>query len=162
MVKRADFDEHFVWGVAASAFQTEGSANADGKGLSIWDEFSRKKGKIFRGHAADVSSDFYNQYTLDIALMKSMHINNFRFSISWSRIFPTGTGEVNTRGVEFYDRVIDLCLELGIRPWVTLYHWDLPLALQQKNGWVNRDIVDYFPIMLHFVLITLEIGLNTG
>ncbi|MFA6945051.1 MAG: GH1 family beta-glucosidase [Pedobacter sp.] len=152
MVKRADFDEDFVWGVAASAFQTEGAVDTDGKGLSIWDEFSRKKGKIFKGHAADISSDFYNQYTRDIALMKSMHINNFRFSFSWSRIFPNGTGEVNAKGVDFYDRVIDLCLELGVRPWVTLYHWDLPLALQQKMGWVNRDIVDYFSDYVAFCI----------
>ncbi|MDP3466904.1 MAG: GH1 family beta-glucosidase [Daejeonella sp.] len=144
MVKRADFDKDFVWGVAASAFQTEGAAEADGKGLSIWDEFSRKKGKIYKGHSAGISCDFYNQYTPDLALMKSMHINNFRFSFSWSRIFPNGAGKVNEKGVDFYDRVIDLCLELGIKPWVTLYHWDLPLALQQKMGWVNRDIVDYF------------------
>lgn len=144
MVRRSDFDEDFVWGVAASAFQTEGSPLADGKGLSIWDEFSKKKGTIFQGHTADISSDFYNLYTRDIALMKSMHIENFRFSFSWSRIFPTGTGSVNPQGADFYDRVIDLCLELGIRPWVTLYHWDLPLALEQKKGWINRDIVDHF------------------
>ncbi len=152
MVKRADFEKDFVWGVAASAFQTEGAVQADGKGLSIWDEFSRKKGKIFKGHVADISSDFYNQYTRDIALMKSMHITNFRFSFSWSRIFPKGAGEVNAKGVDFYDRVIDLCLELGIRPWVTLYHWDLPLALQQKQGWVNRDIVDYFSDYVTFCI----------
>jgi len=144
MVRRSDFGEDFVWGVATSAFQTEGSPLADGKGLSIWDDFSKKKGKIFQGHAADISSDFYNLYTRDIALMKLMHIENFRFSFSWSRIFPDGAGPVNPKGADFYDRVIDLCLELGIRPWVTLYHWDLPLALEQKKGWVNRDIVDYF------------------
>jgi len=152
MVKRADFEKDFVWGVAASAFQTEGAVEADGKGLSIWDEFSRRKGKIYKGHSADTSSDFYNQYTRDIALMKSMHINNFRFSFSWSRIFPAGTGEVNAKGVDFYDRVIDLCLEMGIRPWVTLYHWDLPLALQQKGGWANRDIVDYFSDYVAFCI----------
>jgi beta-glucosidase len=152
MVRRADFDNDFVWGVAASAFQTEGAVEVDGKGPSIWDEFSRKKGKIFENHSADISCDFYNQYTKDIALMKSMHINNFRFSISWSRIFPSGIGEVNTRGVDFYDRIIDLCLELGITPWLTLYHWDLPLALQQKKGWANRDIVDYFSEYVAFCI----------
>ncbi len=152
MVKSTDFDKDFVWGVAASAFQTEGAFDTDGKGLSIWDEFSRKKGKIFKGHVADISSDFYNHYTRDIALMKSMHINHFRFSFSWSRIFPNGIGEVNTKGVAFYDRLIELCLELGIKPWVTLYHWDLPLALQQKMGWVNRDIVDYFSEYVAFCI----------
>jgi beta-glucosidase len=152
MVKSTDFDKDFVWGVAASAFQTEGAVETDGKGLSIWDDFVRKKGKIFKGHAADISSDFYNQYARDIALMKSMHINNFRFSFSWSRIFPNGIGEVNAKGVAFYDCVIDLCLELGIKPWVTLYHWDLPLALQHKMGWVNRDIVDYFSEYVAFCI----------
>jgi len=152
MVSRADFEKDFVWGVAASAFQTEGAVEVDGKGLSIWDEFSRKKGKIFKNHSADLSCDFYNQYTRDIALMKSMHINNFRFSISWSRIFPNGIGETNAKGVDFYDRIIDLCLELGITPWVTLYHWDLPLALQQKKGWANRDIVDYFSEYVAFCI----------
>lgn len=144
MIRRSDFGKDFVWGVATSAFQTEGSPLADGKGLSIWDEFSKRRGKIFQGHSADTTSDFYNLYTRDIALMKLMHIENFRFSFSWSRIFPDGAGSVNPKGADFYDRVIDLCLELGIRPWVTLYHWDLPLALEQKKGWVNRDIVDYF------------------
>jgi beta-glucosidase len=152
MIKRADFERDFVWGVASSAFQTEGAVEVDGKGLSIWDEFSRKKGKIFKGHTADISCDFYNQYTRDIALMKSMNIDNFRFSLSWPRIFPNGTGEINNKGVDFYDRVVDLCLELGIRPWVTLYHWDLPLALQQKMGWVNRDIVDYFSEYVTFCI----------
>lgn len=144
MFRRADFGDNFVWGVAASAFQTEGSPIADGKGLSIWDEFSSRKGKIFKNHSAEISCDFYNQYTSDIALIKAMHIENFRFSLSWSRIFPEGAGPINLKGADFYDRIIDLCLELGIRPWVTLYHWDLPLALQHKKGWVNRDIVDHF------------------
>lgn len=144
MLKRADFGTDFVWGVATSAFQTEGAVESDGKGLSIWDEFSRKKGNIYKGHVADLSCDFYNQYQGDILLMKSMSIPNFRFSFSWPRIFSNGTNEINRKGVEFYDRVVDLCLESGIKPWVTLYHWDLPLALQQKKGWVNRDIIDYF------------------
>ena len=152
IINKSDFGEQFVWGVAASAFQTEGSCITDGKGPSIWDEFSKKRGKIFKGHSADVSCDFYNHYTRDIALMKSMHINNFRFSFSWSRIFPHGAGELNSNGVAFYDRVIDLCLEFGISPWVTLYHWDLPLALQQKNGWANREIVDHFSDYVSFCI----------
>jgi len=149
---KSDFGEQFVWGVAASAFQTEGSIDSDGKGPSIWDEFSKKKGKIFKGQSADVSCDFYNHYTGDIALMRSMNINNFRFSFSWSRIFPKGDEELNSNGVAFYDRVIDLCLELGITPWVTLYHWDLPQALQQKNGWANREILDHFSDYVSFCI----------
>ncbi|WP_395808546.1 GH1 family beta-glucosidase [Daejeonella sp.] len=152
IINKSDFGDQFVWGVAASAFQTEGSINSDGKGSSIWDEFSKKKGKIFKGHSADVSCDFYNHYTGDIALMKSMHINNFRFSLSWSRIFPNGSGQLNSNGVAFYDRVINLCLEFGITPWVTIYHWDLPQALQQKNGWANREIVNHFSEYVSFCI----------
>ena len=114
--------------------------------------FRKKKGKIFKGHSADVTCDFYNHYTGDIALMKSMHINNFRFSLSWSRIFPNGSGQLNSNGVAFYDRVINLCLEFGITPWVTIYHWDLPEALQQKNGWANREIVDHFSEYVSFCI----------
>ena len=149
---KSDFGDKFVWGVAASAFQTEGSSSSDGKGPSIWDEFSQRKGKIFKGHTAHISCDFYVQYAKDIALMKSMNIKNFRFSFSWSRIFPKGDQELNRPGVEFYDRLIDLCLESGITPWVTLYHWDLPQALQQKNGWANREIVDHFSDYVSFCI----------
>jgi beta-glucosidase len=151
-INKSDFGDKFVWGVAASAFQTEGSCYEDGKGPSIWDEFAKKKGKIFKGHSANVSCDFYNQYTRDIALMKSMNISNFRFSFSWSRIFPKGDTELNLQGLAFYDRVIDLCLEFGIEPWVTLYHWDLPLTLQQKGGWANREIVSHFSDYVSFCI----------
>jgi beta-glucosidase len=141
---RKMFGESFLWGVTTAAFQTEGAYNADGKGESIWDRFSHIPGKIKDNSNADVACNFYNLYQEDIDLLKSLHFGNFRFSIAWSRIFPEGTGTVNPKGIDYYNRVIDYCLEAGIRPWLTLYHWDLPQALQDKGGWPNRDIVGWF------------------
>jgi beta-glucosidase len=138
------FGDDFVWGVSTAAFQIEGSCNIDGKGESIWDVFSNKKGKILNGHNAIVACDFYNQYKNDIDLIRQLNIPNFRFSISWTRIFPKGTGEINTEGIDYYNRIIDYCLENKIEPWVTLYHWDLPHELELKGGWTNRDIIDWF------------------
>ena len=103
-----------------------------------------RKGKIYQNHHAKVSCDFYNRYVHDLILMQSLGIPNYRFSLSWSRIIPQGVGKVNCKGIEFYNRVIDFCFELGIEPWITLYHWDLPQALQQKGGWTNRDIINWF------------------
>lgn len=139
-----DFGRHFVWGVSTAAYQVEGAHLKHGKGLSIWDEFTQRKGKIAGGQNANISCDFYQNYHHDITLMRALNIPNFRFSLSWSRIFPHGTGEINKAGVDFYNRVIDFCLELGIEPWVTLYHWDLPLALEKKGGWTNRDVIGWF------------------
>ncbi len=139
-----DFGEGFTWGVATAAFQTEGAYKKDGKGHSIWDVFSNKKGNIYQNHTAKESCDFYHKYEEDILLMKSMNLKNFRFSLSWSRILPNGTGEVNQNGISFYNNVIDFCLENGITPWVTLYHWDLPHALELQGGWTNRKILDWF------------------
>eukprot|EP01037_Dinobryon_pediforme_P000838 gene838-842_t len=138
------FGDDFVWGVSTAAFQIEGAHDADGKGESIWDVFTGKKGKILKGHHAKVATDFYNQYRSDIDLIKQLNIPNFRFSISWTRILPDGTGQVNQEGIAFYNRVIDYCLEKGVEPWVTVYHWDLPHALELKGGWTNRDIIGYF------------------
>lgn len=142
MVK-ADFGADFRWGVSTAAFQTEGAFDVDGKGLSIWDAFTRRKGKIKHGYRADVACDFYNRYQQDLAFVKQLHIPNFRFSLSWPRILPTGTGRPNDKGLDFYDRLIDHCLAQGITPWVTLYHWDLPQLLQDKGGWTNRDILSW-------------------
>lgn len=139
-----EFGENFVWGVSTAAFQTEGAYNKDGKGLSIWDVFSLKKGNIHKNQTAKISCDFYHRYKEDILLMKSMNIKNFRFSISWSRILPHGTGSINQKGIDFYNNVIDFCLECNIEPWVTLYHWDLPHALELKGGWTNREVLDWF------------------
>lgn len=151
MTKR-DFGENFNWGVSTAAYQIEGAYMDDGKGLSIWDQFVRKKGKILNNENANISADFYNRFEGDLALMKAMGIPNFRFSISWSRIFPEGTGKINSRGVDFYNRLIDTCLEYNIQPWITLYHWDLPLALEKQGGWTNRDIILWFEEYVSFCI----------
>lgn len=143
-IQKSDFGVDFQWGLSTAAFQIEGSPHADGKGPSIWDHFAAKKGRIYKGHNPEVTCDFYKRFEKDLLLMKSLNIKNFRFSISWSRIIPEGTGSLNPEGVAFYDRLINKCLELEIEPWVTLYHWDLPQALQEKGGWVNREIINWF------------------
>ncbi|MFO7657881.1 MAG: GH1 family beta-glucosidase [Bacteroidales bacterium] len=136
--------KNFAWGAAAAAYQTEGASDIDGKGPSIWDTFTRKKGKIKNHETGDTATDFYHRYKEDIRLLKSMNLNSFRFSLSWPRIMPEGRGTINSKGLDFYDRVIDFCLEKDIEPWVTLYHWDLPQALEENGGWTNRDIVGRF------------------
>ena len=138
-----DFGDDFQWGVSVAAFQTEGAVDTDDKGPSIWDTFTARKGKIKNNDHARMACDFYNRYPEDVALVKEMRIPNFRFSLSWPRIFPNGTGAENPKGIAYYDRLIDCCLENGIEPWITLYHWDLPQALQDKGGWTNRDIVSW-------------------
>lgn len=139
-----DFGNNFKWGVATAAYQIEGAWNADGKGPSIWDTFTHTKGKIKNGDTGDVSVDFYNRYHTDIEFIKQMNMQVNRFSTAWSRVLPEGTGKVNQKGLDFYHRVIDRTLELGLEPWITLYHWDLPQALQDKGGWTNRDIINWF------------------
>jgi beta-glucosidase len=138
------FGENFVWGAATSATQIEGAAFVDGKGASIWDEFSSRKNKIRNNNKPTIACNFYDNYESDLRLMQSMGITNFRFSIAWSRILPNGIGEVNELGLNFYHQVIDSCIAKGITPWVTLYHWDLPLALEKKGGWCNREILQWF------------------
>ncbi len=138
------FGDDFAWGVSTAAFQTEGAVDADGKGSSVWDIFTAKKGKILNGDNALITCDFYNRYREDIDIIKSLNIPNFRFSISWPRILPNGTGKVNQAGIDHYNKVIDYCVEQGIEPWLTLYHWDLPQALEDKGGWINREIVNWF------------------
>ncbi|MCL7986556.1 GH1 family beta-glucosidase [Sphingobacterium sp. lm-10] len=141
---KAPFGEEFVWGVSTAAYQIEGGYLQDGKGFSIWDDFVRKRGKIANKENGDVACDFYHRYADDLQLMAGMNIRHHRFSIAWSRIFPVGRGEVNQAGVDYYHRLIDHMLALGITPWITLYHWDLPSSLEIKGGWTNRDIVDWF------------------
>lgn len=140
----SDFGEQFKWGVSTAAYQVEGGHDVDGKGLSIWDTFSQAKKKIYNGDNGNIACDFYNCYENDISLIRRLNISNYRFSISWSRILPNGTGAINYKGIDFYNRVIDRCLEQGIQPWITLYHWDLPQALQQRGGWTNRDVIQWF------------------
>ncbi|WP_298530823.1 GH1 family beta-glucosidase [uncultured Algibacter sp.] len=139
-----DFGSDFIWGVSTAAYQIEGAHDLNEKGISIWDNFTCKKGTIYRNQNGNVATDFYHHYKEDILLMKSMNIPNFRFSISWSRIIPNGTGTINMKGIEFYNNVINFCLECDITPWVTLYHWDLPLALENEGGWTNRNIIGWF------------------
>lgn len=144
MLKKDDFGNDFKWGVSTSAYQTEGSNLVDGKALSVWDVFSNKNGNIFQNQNGDTTCDFYKRFEDDLELMKSLNIPNFRLSLSWPRIIPHGIGRVNAKGLDFYNRLIDRCLEKDIEPWVTLYHWDLPYELEKKGGWTNRDIINWF------------------
>jgi beta-glucosidase len=138
------FPQDFTWGVVSSAFQWEGGAFEDGKGASDWDMFTNKPGAIARGDRLDVACDGYHRYEEDVALMNEIGIKGHDLSIAWSRVLPEGVGKPNDKGLDFYDRFIDALLAAGIEPWVTLYHWDLPLALYRRGGWLNRDIADWF------------------
>ena len=138
------FGDDFLWGVSTAAFQIEGAHDVDGKGSSIWDVFTSQKGRVKNGHHALTACDFYNSYQNDIDLISQLNIPNFRFSISWPRIMPTGIHPVNQAGIDYYNKIIDSLLEQGIEPWVTLYHWDLPHALEVKGGWTNRESVSWF------------------
>jgi len=151
---KLDFGSDFKWGVATAAYQIEGAHTSDGKSLSIWDTFSHKKGNIKTGETGDIACDFYNSYEKDLDLLKSLNMKVFRFSIAWSRILPNGTGTPNQKGVDFYHRVIDACLERDLEPWVTLYHWDLPQILQDKGGWMNRQSISWFAEYTEFVTKT--------
>ncbi len=134
----------FLFGAASASYQVEGAWNEDGKGLSNWDVFSKIPGKTFENTNGDVAVDHYHRYKEDIVLMAEMGLESYRFSISWPRVFPNGTGEVNEKGLEFYNNLIDECLKHDIVPFVTLYHWDLPQALEEKGGWKNKETVDAF------------------
>lgn len=139
-----DFPNDFVWGVATAAPQIEGAGAEDGKGESIWDRFSRLPGKTVHGDTPAVACDHYHRFGDDFALMKSLGIRHHRLSIAWPRIYPEGTGAVNEKGLAFYDRLIDAMLAQGITPWVTLYHWDLPQALEDAGGWRNVATVEAY------------------
>lgn len=143
-LNKNQFGEDFLWGVSTAAFQIEGAHDSDGKGSSIWDVFTSQKGKIKNGHHALTACDFYNSYQNDIDLIRELNIPNFRFSISWPRIMPTGIHPVNQAGIDYYNKIIDSLLASGIEPWITLYHWDLPHALEVKGGWTNRESVSWF------------------
>jgi beta-glucosidase len=148
---KSAFSNDFVWGVAMASFQNEGAWNLDGKGESIWDKFSRKKYKIKDRQNAEIACDFYHRFEEDILIAKSLNFNTFRFSISWSRILPDGIGKVNSAGLEFYHQVIDCCLENGLEPFVTLYHWDLPQVLEDRGGWTNREVINWFSVYCEVV-----------
>jgi beta-glucosidase len=138
------FPKNFLWGTATSAYQIEGSPTADGAGRSIWHRFSHTPENTFLNQTGDVACDHYRRYKEDVGLMRELGTNAYRFSVSWSRIFPEGTGSVNKKGIDFYSRLVDELLDKGIKPNCTLYHWDLPEALDNRGGWLNRDIADWF------------------
>ena len=138
------FPDGFLWGASTSAYQIEGAPLEDGAGPSIWERFCHTPGMVANGDTGDVACDHYHRWDEDVRLMKDLGLEGYRFSISWSRIFPRGTGLVNQRGVDFYSRLVDALLEAGIKPNVTLYHWDLPAALDDRGGWLNRDVCDWF------------------
>ncbi len=138
------FPEGFEWGVATSAYQIEGAPREDGKGVSIWDVFCQQPGRVVGGESGEVACDHYHRYREDVALMKELGLQAYRFSMSWPRILPFGAGQVNDAGLDFYSRLVDALLEAGIRPVPTLYHWDLPQALQDRGGWADRDTAAHF------------------
>jgi beta-glucosidase len=143
-MSRLYFPKDFIWGSATAAYQIEGAYQEDGKGESIWDRFSHTPGKVANGDTGDVACDHYHRYKEDVELMKEIGLDSYRFSISWPRILPKGKGEINQQGLDFYRGLINELLKAGIKPVVTLYHWDLPQALQEEGGWANREIVKHF------------------
>ena len=138
------FPDGFLWGAATAAHQIEGSPLADGAGPSIWTRFAHTPGMTLNGDTGDVACDHYRRWKQDVALMRELGLKAYRFSVSWSRIHPEGTGRVNQAGLDFYSRLVDELLENGIEPLVTLFHWDLPAALDDRGGWLNRDCADWF------------------
>jgi beta-glucosidase len=146
-----NFPDGFLWGAATSAYQIEGAWNTDGRGESIWDRFARRPGNILDGSRGDQACRHYELMPQDVALMQSLGLTSYRFSIAWPRVLPQGIGAVNTVGLDFYDRLVDQLLAAKIAPMATLYHWDLPQALQDQGGWANRDVVDWFAAYAHTV-----------
>lgn len=143
-IDKARFPEGFLWGMATSAVQVEGAWDADEKGESIWDRFAHTPGRVKGGGTADIACDQYHRYKDDIALMKQLNMKSYRFSTSWPRVLPEGTGQINQKGLDYYKRLADALLAAGIRPFCTIYHWDLPQALEDRGGWPNRDLASYY------------------
>ncbi|QJD30051.1 GH1 family beta-glucosidase [Methylococcus geothermalis] len=154
-MSRYEFPENFLWGVATSAYQVEGSPLADGAGPSNWHRFCRQPGRILNGDTGDLACDHYRRFREDIALMKELGLSAYRFSIAWSRVFPEGKGRLNPRGLAHYQSLVDTLLAHGIRPMATLYHWDLPAALEDAGGWANRDSAGWFADYAHTVIRAL-------
>ncbi|MCX7004637.1 MAG: GH1 family beta-glucosidase [bacterium] len=138
------FPPDFLFGAATSAYQIEGASHADGKGLSIWDVFAHTPGKTWEGQTGDVACAHYQRFREDVALMQQLGLRAYRFSISWPRILPDGTGAINEKGLAFYERLVDALLAAGIAPWLTLYHWDLPYELHLRGGWLNPEMAAWF------------------
>lgn len=141
---KSAFPKTFIWGAATAAYQIEGAAREDGRGLSVWDMFCRQPGRVQEGHTGDVACDHYHCWQEDISLMRQIGLQAYRFSIAWPRVFPDGAGAVNERGLSFYDRLVDEVLASNIQPWVTLFHWDFPYALYCRGGWLNPDAPKWF------------------
>jgi len=150
------FPDRFLWGAATSAYQIEGSPLADGAGPSIWERFSHTPGNVLNNDTGDVATDHYHRYLADVDLMHELGLTSYRFSIAWPRILPEGTGRVNTAGLAFYDKLVDALLAKNIAPMVTLYHWDLPAALEERDGWLNRDIANWFAEYAHIMFRALD------
>ena len=146
-----EFPSDFIWGVAASAYQIEGAWNEDGKSPSIWDTFTHKRGKIKNNENGDIAIDHYHRYQDDVALMAQLGLKNYRFSIAWTRVLPTGSGTINQAGVDFYDRLVDELLKYNIEPYACLFHYDLPQTLQDQGGWPNRDTAFVFADYAHAI-----------
>ena len=138
------FPKNFDWGVATASYQVEGAAAEDGRGPSVWDVFSKKPGAVFEGHTGDVACDHYHRYKEDVALMKTLGVKAYRFSVSWTRVLPEGAGTPNPKGFDFYNRLLDELHKAGITPMCTLFHWDFPQALYLRGGWLNRDVASWF------------------
>lgn len=138
------FPDSFVWGAASSAYQVEGAARADGRGDSVWDVFCRRPGAVWGGHTGDEACDHYRRFRDDVRLMRDIGLRAYRFSIAWPRVMPQGDGPINEPGLAFYDALVDELLAAGIEPWVTLFHWDLPQAVQERGGWLNRESAAWF------------------
>jgi beta-glucosidase len=143
-MKRIEFPRDFLWGAATASYQIEGAWQEDGKGESVWDRFTHTPGKIKTGETGDVACDHFHRFAADVALMRALKLQAYRFSISWPRVLPQGKGAVNPKGLDFYSRLVDALLAAGLTPLVTLYHWDLPQALQDLGGWTRRDIAGWF------------------
>jgi beta-glucosidase len=154
-MSRLTFPDGFRWGAATAAYQIEGAAREDGKGESIWDRFAHTSGRIKNGETGDRACDSYHRYREDVALLSAMHLNSYRFSIAWPRIQPEGRGAANAAGLDYYRRLVDALLAAGIRPFPTLYHWDLPQALEERGGWPTRDTAARFAEYAHLVVRAL-------
>lgn len=138
------FPKDFIWGATTASYQIEGAADEDGRGETIWDRFSHTPGKVHNGDTGDRACDHYHRFHEDVKIMKELGLKGYRFSVAWSRIYPEGKGNVNQKGIDFYNVLVDELLKEGIEPMVTLYHWDLPQKLQEQGGWASREIINYF------------------
>jgi len=154
------FPDNFIWGAIASAYQIEGAWDEDGKGENIWDQFTRLPDRVLNGDTGNSATNHYHLMPNDVLLMKDIGLNSYSFTISWPRILPQGIGKINHKGLDFYNRLVDQLLEVGIQPKATLYHWDFPVALQEQGGWPNRDSIEWFGEYASVVFDTLADRVN--